>query len=63
MADYIHNAFQAVRPRGPDLDIPARPPKKVASGLPLSVKALDRRGRQTVGIEPRAMGRSKAGQK
>lgn len=55
------NAFTEVRPRGPDLDIPARPVRKKAGhGVPMTVmperKAMDSRGRPTVGIAPRVMG-------
>lgn len=54
------NAFQSVRPRGPDLDIPVIPPRKTnASKAPLQGNvhmALDRNGRRTVGLAPRAVG-------
>lgn len=51
------NAFESVKPRGPDLDIPARPARKKAGhGVPMTVmperKALDSKGRPTVGIAP-----------
>lgn len=55
------NAFTLVRPRGPDIDIPAQPPKSKASKSRETssfgtVKALDRNGRATVGIGPRVLG-------
>lgn len=51
------NAFQSVRPRGPDLDIPAKPPRKTShSAAPMSGLLLDSNGRRTVGIAPRAKG-------
>lgn len=55
------NAFQSVRPRGPSLDIPAAvPPRKTnASKAPAQGNvhlALDRNGRRTVGMAPRAVG-------
>ena len=46
------NAFTSVRPRGPDLDIPAKPPR-----------ALDRLGRPTVDMGQRASSLSKTGAK
>lgn len=55
------NAFQSVRPRGPDLDIPAKPPKSKASQSSETnsfgtLKALDRLGRPTVTTQPRTQG-------
>lgn len=54
------NAFQSVRPRGPNLDIPAVPPRKTnASKAPAQGNvhlALDRNGRATVGLAPRTSG-------
>ncbi len=53
------NAFQAARPRGPDLDIPALPPRRTnKSAAPMSgpVRALDRNGRKVVGLAPRTQG-------
>lgn len=51
------NAFQSVRPRGPDLDIPAKPPRKTNhSAAPMSGLLLDVNGRRTVDIAPRAKG-------
>lgn len=52
------NAFESVKPRGPDLDIPAKPARKKAGhGVPMTVMpermALDRNGRPTVGLAPR----------
>lgn len=52
--------FVTVRPRGRDLDIPAIPPRKTNhSAAPKSGnvhQALDRNGRRTVSLAPRAMG-------
>lgn len=54
------NAFQSVRPRGPDLDIPAAPPRKTNhSRAPIEgnvQQALDRNGRRTVSLAPRTAG-------
>lgn len=54
------NAFTMVRPRGPNLDIPAVPPRKTnASKAPADGNvhmALDRNGRRTVGMAPRTSG-------
>lgn len=54
------NAFQSVRPRGPDVDIPVIPPRKTnASKAPQQGNvhmALDRNGRRTVGLAPRKSG-------
>lgn len=55
------NAFTEVRPRGPDLDIPAQPARRKAGhGVPMTVMpermALDRNGRPTVGLAPRVIG-------
>ncbi|PUA95491.1 hypothetical protein C8C99_0291 [Acidovorax sp. 107] len=54
------NAFQSVRPRGPDLDIPAVPPRKTnRSAAPIEgnvQQALDRNGRRTVSLAPRTAG-------
>ncbi|EER61527.1 hypothetical protein AcdelDRAFT_0862 [Acidovorax delafieldii 2AN] len=54
------NAFQSVRPRGPDLDITAAAPRKTNhSRAPIEgnvQQALDRNGRRTVSLAPRAMG-------
>lgn len=54
------NAFQSVRPRGPDLDIPAAAPRKTnRSTAPIEgnvQQALDRNGRPTVGMKPRTQG-------
>lgn len=52
------NDFERVRPRGPDLDIPAKPARKKAGhGVPMTVMpermALDRNGRPVVGLGPR----------
>lgn len=55
-----HNAFQSVRPRGPDLDIPAAVPRKTnRSTAPIEgnvQQALDRNGRRTVSLSPRTAG-------
>ena len=63
----IENAFTTVRPRGPDLDIPAIPPKKTKSSAAPKQgnvhQALDRNGRATVGMEPRKLGDNKASTK
>lgn len=56
MAD---NAFTTVRPRGPDLDIPATGLRKTnTSRAPMDgpIRALDRNGRPTVGLPPRVLG-------
>ena len=54
------NAFTMVRPRGPDLDIPAPPPRKTNhSRAPKSGNVhllLDSNGRQTVSLERRPSG-------
>lgn len=54
------NAFTMVKPRGPDLDIPAAAPRKTtntsANSAFGSVKTLDARGRQTVSLKPRVLG-------
>lgn len=54
------NAFQSVRPRGPDLDIPAAAPRKTnRSAAPIEgnvQRALDSNGRPTVTTEPRTQG-------
>lgn len=54
------NAFTTVRPRGPDLDIPAIPPKKTnSSAAPKEGnvhQAIDRNGRRTVSLAPRTLG-------
>lgn len=53
------NAFESVKPRGPDLDIPATGPRKTNhSRAPLDgpVRALDSKGRPTVCIAPRVLG-------
>ena len=53
------NAFTLVRPRGPDLHIPAVPPRKTnTSRAPMDgpIRALDRNGRPTVGLPPRVLG-------
>lgn len=51
------NAFQSVRPKGPDLDIPAKPPRKTnRSAAPMSGLLLDRNGRRTVSLAPLAKG-------
>lgn len=56
----LENAFTTVRPRGPDLDIPAAPPRKTNhSRAPLEgnvQRALDSKGRPTVCIAPRVLG-------
>lgn len=63
----ITNAFESVKPRGPDLDIPAMPPRKTnTSKAPKEGnvhQALDRNGRRTVTMEPRAYGENRAGTK
>ena len=50
------NAFTSVRQRGPDLDIPAAPPRKTnRSAAPIEgnvQQALDRNGRRTVSLAP-----------
>lgn len=57
MAD---NAFTMVRPRGPDLDIPAAAPRKTNhSRAPIEgnvQQALDRNGRRTVSLERKTKG-------
>ncbi len=54
------NAFQSVRPRGPDLGTPAAAPRKTnQSKAPAQGNvhmALDSKGRPTVGLEPRKSG-------
>ena len=54
------NAFTSVRQRGPDLDIPAAPPRKTnRSAAPIEgnvQQALDRNGRRTVSLERRTKG-------
>ena len=54
------NAFQSVRPRGPDLDIPTAAPRKTNhSRAPMESNvhlALDRNGRRTVSLERRTKG-------
>jgi len=53
------NAFTTVRPRGPDLAIPAKQPKRKTPGLPLTVhskRAFDSRGRRTIDLAPRTKG-------
>lgn len=58
------NAFTSVRPRGPDLDIPAKPPKRTTKGTnPMPPRALDRLGRPTVDMGQRVAGPSKTGAK
>lgn len=56
--------FLTVRPRGPDLDIPAIPPRKThTSKAPKQGnvhQALDRLGRPTVSLAPCALGNKKA---
>lgn len=53
-------AFQMVRPRGPDLDIPAATPRKTnTSKAPAQGnvhQALDRNGRRTVSLERKTKG-------
>lgn len=54
------NAFQSVRPRGPDLDIPVAAPRKTnRSTAPIEgnvQRALDSNGRPTVTTGPRTQG-------
>ena len=54
------NAFTMVRPRGPDLDIPAPPPRKTnTSEAPMEGNVhllLDSNGSQTVSLERRTKG-------
>ena len=51
------NAFTSVRPRGPDSDIPAKPPKRTVKGTnPMPPRALDRLGRPTVDMGARTKG-------
>lgn len=53
------NAFTEVRPRGPDLDIPAAGLRKTnISRAPMDgpIRALDRNGRATVALSPRVLG-------
>jgi len=54
------NPFLSVRPRGPDLDIPAKPPKGTnRSAAPIEGNVhllLDSNGRQTVSLERRTKG-------
>lgn len=56
----VLSAFLAVRPRGPDLDIPAIPPRKTnGSAAPKQGnvhQAIDRNGRRTVSLAPRTLG-------
>ena len=56
----VENAFTSVRPRGPDLDIPATAPRKTNhSRAPLEgnvQRALDSKGRPTVTLDPRSTG-------
>lgn len=54
----VQNAFTTVRPRGTDLDIPAKAPKRNTPGTALTIKkAMDAKGRQTVDLAPRTAGR------
>lgn len=51
----VLNAFESVRPRGPDIDIPASCPRRTNhSAAPMSGLLLDANGRRTVDIAPRA---------
>lgn len=54
------NAFQSVRPRGPDQDIPAAAPRKTNhSRAPIEGNVhllLDANGRRTVSLAPRTAG-------
>lgn len=54
------NAFTMVRPRGPDIDIPATTKRKTTNTSKNSqfgdLKALDRNGRLTVAMPPRTTG-------
>ncbi|MCT6719455.1 hypothetical protein [Acidovorax sp. K2F] len=54
------NAFTSVRPRGPDLEIPAAAPRKTNhSRAPIEgnvQQALDRNGRRTVSLERKTKG-------
>jgi hypothetical protein len=54
------NAFTMARPRGPDLDIPAVPPRKSKRGKELTAsnvqQALGANGRPVVGMQPRTQG-------
>ena len=55
----VKNAFESVKPRGPDLDIPAVPPRKTnTSRAPMDgpIRALDRNGHPTVALPPRVLG-------
>lgn len=54
----VQNAFTTVRPRGPDRNIPAKPPKRQKPGAALTIKkkALDANGRKTVDLAPRTAG-------
>jgi hypothetical protein len=57
----VKNAFESVRPRGPDLDIPVIPPRvKNSSAAPASGNVhqalMDRNGRRTVNLAPRTLG-------
>lgn len=56
----VLNAFESVRPRGPDLDIPATCPRRTnRSAAPVEgnvQRALDAKGRPTVSIAPRVLG-------
>lgn len=63
----VQNAFQSVRPRGANLNIPAKPPKGTnSSAAPKQGnvhQALDRNGRRTVSMEPCTLGNKKAAKK
>lgn len=53
------NAFTSVRPRGPDIDVPATGLRKTNhSRAPMDgpIRALDRNGRPTVSLPPRVLG-------
>lgn len=62
MDEKKQNAFTMVRPRGPDRDIPALPPRKTntskapASGPVPAPIAFDRTGRRTVSLERKTKG-------
>lgn len=55
----VLNVFEALRPRGPDPNIPVRPSRRTGwSAVTVSgpVRVLDRNGRQVVGLGPRTQG-------
>lgn len=53
------NAFEFVRPRGQDLDMPAKPPRKQTPGLAVTVKkAMAKPRMPQITLENREVGRA-----